>query len=121
MTFNQARPLPLIVLLVDLPPRWAVDVADFLFFALLPFIGNRALRLTYFPVLHAFTKANDTPMDNYDTPAKRIRWFTVKFAFFYGVSGEMKWSVYYCMYILRKSAHVNIEMKLWLLSTSSYV
>lgn len=95
------------------------------------FIGNRALRprlfLFFFNFLHAFTKANDTPKDNDDTPGEEhadafcrcnYAFFLSFFSAFWG-GEDIRDGIKCILYILRKYAHVNIEMKaLTLLSTS---
>lgn len=54
-----------------LSSRWAVDVGDFRFLRLAAFyMESGAKAYLFFFFLHAFTKANDTPMDNYDTPGE---------------------------------------------------
>lgn len=63
--------------------RWMWVISHFL-----AFIGDRPLRPRLHPFnslffLHAFTKANDTPMDNYDTPGEEHAVFLqVQFAVF---------------------------------------
>lgn len=116
MVANDIQPGQSITVQLVLDGRWMWGTSCF--FALLPFIWSRALRLIYVSFLHAFTKANDTPMDNYDTPGEED---TVVYSgicgFFYGVlGGELIFRdgmecTYYCMYcivhhmyILRKSA-----------------